>query len=138
MQKIQTDILWLFGAKGILLLSNFIVISVTLDLLSSKIYGVWITLYTTISWLSFFDLGLGNGMRNLFAVNKATGNKEKNKQLISSSYLIVFCISLFLIFIGLPFVHYVDIASFFNISIQSFIFLVINDHMHGKWRNVKN
>ncbi|MBP9970814.1 MAG: oligosaccharide flippase family protein [Paludibacteraceae bacterium] len=116
MQKIQTDILWLFGAKGILLLSNFIVISVTLDLLSAKIYGVWITLYTTISWLSFFDLGLGNGMRNLFAVNKATGNKEKNKQLISSSYLIVFCISLFLIFIGLPFVHYVDIASFFNIS----------------------
>lgn len=116
MQKIQTDILWLFGAKGILLLSNFIVISVTLDLLSTKLYGVWITLYTTISWLSFFDLGLGNGMRNLFAINKAVGNQEKNKQLVSSSYLIVFGISLLLILVGLPVVYYVDIASFFNIS----------------------
>lgn len=116
MQKIQTDILWLFGAKGTLLLANFVVISITLDLLSTKIYGVWITLYTTISWLSFFDLGLGNGMRNLFAVNRAIGNQEKNKQLVSTSYIIVLGISLILLILGLPFVYYADIAQFFNIS----------------------
>lgn len=116
MQKIQTDILWLFGAKGILLLANFVVISITLDLLSTKIYGVWITLYTTISWLSFFDLGLGNGMRNLFAVNRAIGNQEKNKQLVSTSYIIVLGIALILLIVGLPFVYYADIARFFNIS----------------------
>ena len=116
MQKIQTDILWLFGAKGTLLLANFVVISITLDLLSTKIYGVWITLYTTISWLSFFDLGLGNGMRNLFAVNRAVGNQEKNKQLVSTSYIIVLGISLILLILGLPFVYYADIAQFFNIS----------------------
>ena len=116
MQKIQTDILWLFGAKGTLLLANFVVISITLDLLSTKIYGVWITLYTTISWLSFFDLGLGNGMRNLFAVNRAIGNQEKNKQLVSTSYIIVLGIALILLIAGLPFVYYADIAQFFNIS----------------------
>ena len=116
MQKIQTDILWLFGAKGTLLLANFVVISITLDLLSTKIYGVWITLYTTISWLSFFDLGLGNGMRNLFAVNRAVGNQEKNKQLVSTSYIIVLGIALILLIVGLPFVYYADIARFFNIS----------------------
>lgn len=116
MQKIQTDILWLFGAKGTLLLANFVVISITLDLLSTKIYGVWITLYTTISWLSFFDLGLGNGMRNLFAVNRAVGNQEKNKQLVSTSYIIVLGIALILLIVGLPFVYYADIAQFFNIS----------------------
>ena len=116
MQKIQTDILWLFGAKGTLLLANFVVISITLDLLSTKIYGVWITLYTTISWLSFFDLGLGNGMRNLFAVNRAIGNQEKNKQLVSTSYIIVLGIALILLIVGLPFVYYADIAQFFNIS----------------------
>ncbi len=116
MQKIQTDILWLFGAKGTLLLANFVVISITLDLLSTKIYGVWITLYTTISWLSFFDLGLGNGMRNLFAVNRAIGNQEKNKQLVSTSYIIVLGIALTLLIVGLPFVYYADIAQFFNIS----------------------
>lgn len=116
MQKIQTDILWLLGAKGTLLLANFVVISITLDLLSTKIYGVWITLYTTISWLSFFDLGLGNGMRNLFAVNRAVGNQEKNKQLVSTSYIIVLGIALILLIVGLPFVYYADIARFFNIS----------------------
>jgi O-antigen/teichoic acid export membrane protein len=116
MQKIQTDILWLFGAKGTLLLANFVVISITLDLLSTKIYGVWITLYTTISWLSFFDLGLGNGMRNLFAVNRAVGNQEKNKQLVSTSYIIVLGIALILLIVGLPFVYYADITRFFNIS----------------------
>lgn len=116
MQKIQTDILWLFGAKGTLLLANFVVISITLDLLSTKIYGVWITLYTTISWLSFFDLGLGNGMRNLFAVNRAIGNQEKNKQLVSTSYIIVLGIALILLIVGLPFVYYADITRFFNIS----------------------
>ncbi|MFY1612551.1 lipopolysaccharide biosynthesis protein [Macellibacteroides fermentans] len=116
MQKIQTDILWLFGAKGTLLLANFVVISITLDLLSTKIYGVWITLYTTISWLSFFDLGLGNGMRNLFAVNRAIGNQEKNKQLVSTSYIIVLGIALIFLIVGLPFVYYADIARFFNIS----------------------
>ena len=116
MQKIQTDILWLFGAKGTLLLANFVVISITLDLLSTKIYAVWLTLYTTISWLSFFDLGLGNGMRNLFAVNRAIGNQEKNKQLVSTSYIIVLGIALILLIVGLPFVYYADIARFFNIS----------------------
>ena len=98
------------------MLANFVVISITLDLLSTKIYGVWITLYTTISWLSFFDLGLGNGMRNLFAVNRAIGNQEKNKQLVSTSYIIVLGIALILLIVGLPFVYYADIARFFNIS----------------------
>ena len=98
MQKIQKDILWLFGVRGALVLSNFMIISITLDILSTKVYGVWIALYTTITWLCFFDLGLGNGMRNYFAVNKAKGDSIKNKQLVSSCYIIVLAISLILMF----------------------------------------
>ena len=119
MQKIQKDILWLFGVRGALVLSNFMIISITLDILSTKIYGVWIALYTTITWLCFFDLGLGNGMRNYFAVNKAKGDTIKNKQLVSSCYIIILAISLVLILVGLPVVNSIDANAFFNTEIRS-------------------
>lgn len=118
MQKIQKDILWLFGVRGALVLSNFMIISITLDILSTKIYGVWIALYTTITWLCFFDLGLGNGMRNYFAVNKAKGDTIKNKQLVSSCYIIILAISLVLILVGLPVVNSIDANAFFNTEVD--------------------
>ena len=118
MQKIQKDILWLFGVRGALVLSNFMIISITLDILSTKIYGVWIALYTTITWLCFFDLGLGNGMRNYFAVNKAKGDSIKNKQLVSSCYIIILAISLILILVGLPVVNSIDANAFFNTEVD--------------------
>lgn len=118
MQKIQKDILWLFGVRGALVFSNFMIISITLDILSTKIYGVWIALYTTITWLCFFDLGLGNGMRNYFAINKAKGDTIKNKELVSTCYIIIVAISLLLIIIGLPVVNSIDTNAFFNTEID--------------------
>ena len=118
MQKIQKDILWLFAVRGALVFSNFMIISITLDILSTKIYGVWIALYPTITWLCFFDLGLGNGMRNYFAINKAKGDTIKNKELVSTCYIIIVAISILLIIIGLPVVNSIDTNAFFNTEID--------------------
>ena len=56
----------LFSAilKVIGLATSLIVVRVTLHYLNNEIYGIWMTITSIIYWISVFDIGMGNGMRN--------------------------------------------------------------------------
>jgi hypothetical protein len=49
-------------------------------------YGSWLTLRSIILWFAFFDIGLGNGLRNKFTEAKAPGNLERTRIYISTAY----------------------------------------------------
>lgn len=55
--------------------------------------GSWFTLLALLNWLLFFDLGLGNGLKNELIVCISQKKFEKAKQLVLSSYLILFTLS---------------------------------------------
>ena len=57
------------------MLISLLLVPLTIDYLNPTQYGIWITLMSVIAWFNFFDIGLGNGLRNKFATAKAE-NKE--------------------------------------------------------------
>lgn len=53
-----------FLIKGVSILVSLVLVPLTLSYLTPFDYGVWLTLNSILVWLDFFDVGLGNGLRN--------------------------------------------------------------------------
>ncbi|RKR81080.1 O-antigen/teichoic acid export membrane protein [Mucilaginibacter gracilis] len=80
--------------KGGSIAISIIIIPLTITYVNSDTYGIWITLSSIISWFSFFDVGLGNGLKNKLAENNALNETSKSKSYISTTYVILGVISL--------------------------------------------
>jgi O-antigen/teichoic acid export membrane protein len=78
--------------KCLSILISFMLIPLALDYLSPVKYGIWLTLTSVIGWFGFFDLGLGNGLRNRLA--EALGRNDRNlaRIYVSTSYAVLFLI----------------------------------------------
>lgn len=83
------NILYSFFLKGASIASQFLLVSLTLDYLNKTQYGLWLTLASIVGWLSFFDVGIGNGLRNKLSEALAQGDNTMARKYISTSYAIV-------------------------------------------------
>jgi len=103
-----------FLYKGGSILSTFLLVPLTINFLDTENYGIWLTLSSFIAWFSFFDIGLGNGLRNKFAEAKAKGDLTLAKAYVSSAYFTIgsLCILLIILFFGLNF--FIDWTRVFN------------------------
>lgn len=99
--RIKKNILMLFLFKGLSIIINLMLVPLTLHYLDSARYGIWLTLTSIIGWVSFFDIGLGNGLRNKFAEAKANNNKQLARIYVSTTYavLTVIILVVFILFI---------------------------------------
>lgn len=107
-REISVNIFYSFSAKAISLAVTFLSVPLFLSYLGKETYGVWLTIFSVISWMSFFDLGLGNGLRNHLTHTFAKNDYNKAKEYISTAY---FSLGLFIFFsiIFLQFgVFYID------------------------------
>lgn len=87
MKKITLDSALNLVLKIVGIFVNYLYISILLGYLGETNYGIWIIIVTITSWLSFFDIGLGNGLRN--KLTEAIEKKEEQNSLVSSTYYIV-------------------------------------------------
>ncbi|MFZ1705216.1 MAG: oligosaccharide flippase family protein [Saprospiraceae bacterium] len=85
-----------FVANVISLSITFFMVPITLNYVGKAEYGVWLTISSIVTWFSFFDIGLGNGLRNKLAVAAAENDFDKVKTYISSAYFLISGIALFL------------------------------------------
>lgn len=67
--------------------ANLMVIPVTLKILQEEKFGIWVTLLTIINWVSFFDMGIGNGLRNKVTESLSKGDSTSAKEYISTAYI---------------------------------------------------
>ena len=95
-------------------MATFLLVPLTIDFLDTNNYGVWLTLSSFISWFAFFDIGLGNGLRNKFAEARAQGNEELAQAYVSSAYFTIGIISLLLIGVFLILNFFIDWTLVFN------------------------
>lgn len=79
---------------------SYISVPIVLNFLGEKNYGVWITLFSILSWIYTFDVGIGNGLK--IRLSEAFSKKDDllAKEYISTAYILIFAISIFLILIG--------------------------------------
>lgn len=76
--------------KGVSILLSLVYVPVVLNYLGDYKYGVWASVLSILSWISYFDLGIGNGLRNRLSEALASDNPETDaKTLISSAYAIL-------------------------------------------------
>jgi len=96
---------------------SYLLVPLTLGYLDENKYGVWMVLLSVLSWFSFLDIGLGNGLRNKLSEALASNQKEKARTYVSTTYAIITLISIgiFCLFLGVfPWVNW---SHFFNISL---------------------
>src|ERR1035437_3574816 len=107
--KAKKNILGSFVVKGGSILINLLLVPLTLNYLNPVKYGIWITLTSVIAWFGFFDIGLGNGLRNRFAEAVAIGNYGLAKTYISTTYAIlsiIIAVVLSLFYVINPFLNW--------------------------------
>lgn len=94
-QKMFHNIMGTFIIKSVSLLLNIYSITAYLHYFdgNQKLYGVWLTIISILNWVVNFDLGIGNGLRNKLAAAIAIQDKDKEKTLISSAYILVSIVS---------------------------------------------
>lgn len=103
--KAKKNIIGMFLLRGISILLGFILIPMTIDYVSPLQYGIWLTLSSLISWISFFDIGFGNGLKNKFVEAISVGNTQLARTYVSTTYAIltIVFISVCMIFWGIVF-----------------------------------
>ena len=90
--RAKRQIVYSFFIQGISVVIGLLYVPLLLDYLTQEKYGIWITLTSILGWFSFFDIGLGNGLRNKLAEALALGNHDSAKKFVSTTYAILICI----------------------------------------------
>jgi O-antigen/teichoic acid export membrane protein len=112
---IKKNILFSFLVRSFSVIINFSIVPLTIQYVDPVRYGIWLTLATIISWFTFFDFGMGNGMRNKLATALAHNDYEQAKKYTSTTY-VIFTLIACIVFMLFWFVNpYIDWNSFLNI-----------------------
>lgn len=114
--KAKKNIIISFFVKGLNILISFIQVPIALDYLGTTSYGVWLILGSIISWFGFFDIGLGNGLRNNFAKALAENDKKSAKIFVSTTYAILLLIITIIFLIFSIFNRNLDWFRIFNVT----------------------
>ena len=75
--------------KGGNILVNLMLIPITINYVNADNYGIWLTVSSIISWMSFFDIGINNGLKNKFAEAKAMNNEVLIQKYVSTTYFVL-------------------------------------------------
>lgn len=74
--------------KPISMVISYIYVPIVLNYLGVEKYGVWSTILTILSWISYFDIGIGNGLRN--RLTESLSRKDgQSRKLVSSAYAFI-------------------------------------------------
>lgn len=82
--------------RALSMVISYLYVPVVLAYLGEVKYGVWTTILNVLSWITYFDIGIGHGLRNKLAENlDREGNEIKCRKYVSSAYfafgLIILC-----------------------------------------------
>lgn len=89
---VAQNILASVGIKGISIMVTFMLVPLTIGYVSPKLYGIWLTLSSFLTWLCFLDIGLAQGLKTQLAAAIAKGEMQRGKELVSTTYFMLILI----------------------------------------------
>lgn len=135
-KKLRLNIYVSVIAKGLSMLISLAYTSLILNYLGNDLYGLWSIVLNVISMIHYFDVGIGNGIRNKVAESETRGDHNESSKYVATGYVatavisVIFCSLLILIWNVTP------VAAFFNLDVEgvntnlvvtiSLIFLLFN------------
>lgn len=104
--------------KGISIAISLILVPLTIHYVNPTRYGIWITMISIVGWVSFFDIGLTQGLRNKFAVAKAKGEDDLAQIYVSTTFAILAIIFSFVWLLFLIINNFLDWPSILNVPVE--------------------
>lgn len=114
--KIKKNILASFIIKGISIVLNLLLIPIAINYINPTQYGIWLTLSSIITMFYFFDIGLGNGLKNKLSEALAMGNFELAQKYISTSYAILSSFGILIWLLFSLFNNFINWSLILNVS----------------------
>lgn len=87
--KVYKNALFSLILKAFGIVTGLIIVPLSLKFLDANQYGIWLTIYSIIFWLSYFDFGLGQGLKNYLSKSLAHGNEKLAKEYVSTTYFLL-------------------------------------------------
>lgn len=87
--RAKKNIVLMFALRGISILCSLLIVPLTINYVSSYEYGIWLTISSLAAWLSFFDIGIGNGLRNKFIEAIENNDEILARIYVSTAYTII-------------------------------------------------
>lgn len=106
----KKNILFSFIIKGLSICISLVLVPLLINYINASRYGIWLTLSSIVSWFSFFDIGLTQGLRNKFAESKAKNDVKGAQIYISTTYAVLGII------FGLLWIIFLIVNNFLNWS----------------------
>src|ERR1035437_1185833 len=106
----KKNIIASFIIKTFSIAIGLVLVPLTINYINPSRYGIWLTLSSIVGWLSFFDIGFGNGLRNKFTEALAEKQEEMARIYVSTTY------ALLSIIIGIVLIVFFCINSFIDWS----------------------
>lgn len=91
--------------KPVSMLLTFIYTPLFLAYLGDEKYGVWAIVMNIVSWINYFDIGIGNGLRNKLTEAVAQGDEKGAQKYVSTAFAgttvisCIFCILIVFVWI---------------------------------------
>lgn len=98
---------------------SYVLIPITLNYLGEKNYGVWVTIFSILSWIYNFDVGIGVGLRNKLTEALTLKDIKLAKEYIATAYMIVLIITLVILFLGSLGIGLINLNEILNIDFIS-------------------
>lgn len=95
---------------------SLVMVPMTIHYINPTQYGIWLTMSSMVAWISFFDIGFTQGLRNRFAEAKAKGNRELAKTYVSTAYFFIGIIFITIWVILLLVNQFIDWGRLLNIN----------------------
>lgn len=99
-----------------IIILNLLITAMLLNILGAEQYGVFVAVTSIFTWIIFFDLGLGKGMRNELTVTLCEKNVLRTKELISTTYLMIFILTVCFFLISILILEHIDFKAFLQIK----------------------
>lgn len=111
--KVARNILWSAGLKAVNVAVSFVIVPLYLAFLTETSFGIWLTVSAVVQWLNFFDLGLGNGLRNKLAEALAQSDHSLARRYVSTTFALLTLIAIGVLAVFLAVSAAVDWGSVF-------------------------
>lgn len=113
-----------FAVKGVSLCLSLVTMPAYIRFFQNQtVLGVWFTIISVLNWILYFDLGLGNGLRNMLPDAIEKKDVRRVRELISTTYFTMTALVTILAVLGLLLIPRLNWNSIFNVSVD----LVNND-----------
>ena len=123
-KNVNKNSLVIIICKGISMLISFFLLPLTIGYVESETYGIWVTISSIVAWLSIFDIGMGNGLRNKFVEYRAKGDNVMVKKYVSTTYAMLTIIFIPLLVVLLIVNPFLDWNSILNVDTKEDLHMV--------------